>query len=316
MDPSTSNLTPSITPWTAEDKLDESALRRHLRFLVKHGMGVCLGAYSTGEGLLLEPAEKRRLYEIGVEELRGRVPAVAASLGYTSTAVVIRNAQEAHEIGVDAVQIYPPRPGPEAAQLPLKTLEAFYRDICEAVSGPLYLGLQPENMPDRTFPIELIGQLLSDYPHIRGINCTTRDERELLRVANAFCAKVPVRCGGSLSLIGAHLQAGGVGYLGLEGNVSPSWINGLTEALRRRGPSAAGELLEKLKALAAVLRVQPVSTVKAALNMLGLIEPYVRRPYLPLDSAERASLMERLVELRILPPGGKTTTNGAVARGV
>lgn len=308
MDPAARNLTPCVTPWTAEDALDESALRRQLRFLAKHGMGVCLGAYSTGEGLLLEPAEKRRLYEIGVEELRGRVPAVAASLGYTSTAVVIRNAREAQAIGVDAVQIYPPRPGPEAARLPLKTLEVFYREVCEAVTAPLFLGVQLDNMPDKTFPIELLGRLLSDYSHIRGINCTTRDEGEQLRLTNAFAARVPVRCGGSLNIIGPHLEAGGAGYLGLEGCVAPDWLNGFTEALRHGRRAAAAELFEKLKALGAVLRVEPISGVKAALGMLGLIEPHVRRPYLPLDSAEAASLRERLAEIGLLPPAGERTS--------
>lgn len=298
MEAKTPNLTACVTPWMADDKLDEPALRRHLRFLGRRNVGVCLGAYNTGEGLLMEPAEKRRLYEIGVEELKGKVPVFAVSLGYSSTATVIKNAKEATSIGVDGAQLYPPRPGPAASPVPLPMLERFYRDIAEAVTGPLVLGLQSENMPDRTFPIELFDKIISDYPHIKAINCTARDEAELVKVTKAFGHKIPVRCAG-LGAIVANMEAGGVGYLGGEGNVAPTWINNVVTHYRRGDTAKAKEEIARVQKVSAVTRAYAIRGEKAAVHVLGRIGPYVRRPYLTLGQPEISQIAAGLKELGI-----------------
>jgi 4-hydroxy-tetrahydrodipicolinate synthase len=271
------------------DEIDEPALRRHLRFLGKRGIGVCMGAYGIGEGLLLTDAEKRRLYQIAVEELKGAVPVIAASLGYTSTAEVVRNAREALATGVDAAQIYPPRPWPTFYPMPLRIVEAFYRDVCEAVHGPLVLGLQSDSMPDRRFPMDTIGTLLQDYPHITAINCTASDEVQMAEVVGAFGRTLPVRCA-RVDMIIATLEAGGVGCTATEGNVTPTWINQIVVCVRNGDLTTARKTLSNVMQLAQTIDKYTVRGVKTALHLLGRIGPWVRRPYLPLDLDETAEI--------------------------
>ena len=59
----------------------------------------------------------------------GRVPVYAAALGFQATDEVIELALEAAAIGVTAVQIHPPRPGPIAIRPTPSELERYYADV-------------------------------------------------------------------------------------------------------------------------------------------------------------------------------------------
>ncbi|MSQ25342.1 MAG: dihydrodipicolinate synthase family protein [Dehalococcoidia bacterium] len=298
MSAKTPNLAACVTPLTSRGALDEAALRRHMRFMRKRNIGLCLGAYNTGQGLLLTPREVRRIYEIGVEELKGKVPVYAVSLGYTATAVVIKKAREAAAIGVDGVQLYPPRPGPAASPVPLKELDRFYRDLFEAVDGPLVLGLQSENMPEKTFPVDVMRKWFDEYPHIAGINCTARDEGQLRVISQTFGSRVPVRNSGAGNVF-ANLESGGVGFLGSEANVAPTFVNNIVSAWKRGDMAAAKENLAKVQRLGAVLRQASVRSEQAAVHLLGRIGPTIRRPYLPLEGEQLRAVAAVLDELGI-----------------
>ena len=294
----TPNLAACVTPLTSRGALDEAALRRHMRFMRKRNIGLCLGAFNTGQGLLLTPREVRRLYEIGVEELKGHVPVYAVSLGYTSTKVVVKKAREAVEIGVDGVQLYPPRPGPSSSPAPLRELDRFYRDIFEAVAGPLVLGLQSENMPEKTFPLDVMRKWFDEYPHIAGINCTARDEGQLQAIAKAFGGRVTVRTSGAGNVF-ANLESGGIGWLGAEANIAPTFANGIVEGWKRGDMAAAKENLAKVQRLGAVLRQSSVRSEQAAVHLMGRIGPTIRKPYLPLEGEQLRAVAAVLDELGI-----------------
>src|SRR5258706_5318517 len=101
----------SITPFTRDGALDETLLRSHLRFLAAGGVGVFLCSQGSGEGDLLSAAEKLRVYEAGVDELRGVAPVCAAGIGLAgSTAEIAALARGAEAARVDAVYVLPPRP--------------------------------------------------------------------------------------------------------------------------------------------------------------------------------------------------------------
>ena len=278
-------------------RLDEAALRRHLRFLASKGVGLCLGALNSGEGMLLRREEVRRLYEIGVEEVGGAVPVVAVSLGYTATEIIIEMAREAAGVGVSGVQLYPPRPG-AASVVTWAEVDAFYRTILDAIEAPIYLGLQAVNMPNGTIPIDLVEGLLADYAHVVGINCAAPEE-QLKAVTAAFGSRVAVRAGGSSQLL-TLLDAGGAGCLSSEANVAPTLVTSICAAHRRGDEQEARKLFETLRNLSSVLRAYPVRSEKQAVHALwGHIGPHVRRPYLPLGREAGERLASALDELGI-----------------
>ncbi|MFA5027657.1 MAG: dihydrodipicolinate synthase family protein [Candidatus Methylomirabilota bacterium] len=119
---------PMTTPFDADGRLDEEALRADARYLVEvaavHGVAIC---GSTGEGHTLTTAETRRITEIVTGEVDGRIPVITGIIT-DSTASAIERGLAVKEFGVAALQVTPPhylfRPDDDAM---LRHFEALSR---------------------------------------------------------------------------------------------------------------------------------------------------------------------------------------------
>jgi 4-hydroxy-tetrahydrodipicolinate synthase len=119
---------PMTTPFASDGTIDEEALRADARYMVEvarvHGVAIC---GSTGEGHTLTTAETRRITEIVVRELRGRIPVITGIIT-DSTASAIERGLAVKDLGVAALQITPPhylfRPDDDAM---LRHFEALTR---------------------------------------------------------------------------------------------------------------------------------------------------------------------------------------------
>ena len=67
----------SITTFDDNGALDEAAFRAHLRRFAEAGVSVYVGGSGSGEGYALTYEERERVFQIAVEELKGRVPVAA-----------------------------------------------------------------------------------------------------------------------------------------------------------------------------------------------------------------------------------------------
>ena len=73
------------TVFASDGSFDENAMRRYLRRQIDARLGVYLGSGGNGETHATSPDELSRLYAVGVEECRGKVP-VHANLPEEHTA--------------------------------------------------------------------------------------------------------------------------------------------------------------------------------------------------------------------------------------
>jgi 4-hydroxy-tetrahydrodipicolinate synthase len=91
-----------ITPFTKDDRLDESGLRANIDWYLEEGShGIsCLG--SIGEYVALTDDERKRVIDITVEQVNGRIPVIAGNGGST-TKNTIRWTQYAKDAGADGV---------------------------------------------------------------------------------------------------------------------------------------------------------------------------------------------------------------------
>ena len=286
----------AVTPFAADGEIDEAALRADIERYARAGVGVYVGSYGTGEGHLLREHEIARLYEIGVDAAAGRTPVYAAAIGFTDTDRVIEQALAALRIGVDAVQIHPPRPGPIAIRPRPNELARFYEDVLREVRGPVHLTNQVV-MSGYALPLELLEHLISSYRNVEALNTSDPNAGASAEVVRLLAPRVPVYVG-VISQLVTSLALGGAGALCYEADVAPElclavvarFMAGDVDGLRR-------DHARLLKLNAVLTQFQNPRSVKAALRHLGLGNGKLRRPYLELPPEEVAVIAAALDEI-------------------
>lgn len=288
----------SITPFGHTGAIEPTLLRTHLRFLADAGVGVYIASQGSGEGDLLSFDEKVSLYRIAADELRGRVPIVAAGIGLAaSTATTCALAVAAQTAGVDAVQIIGPRPGP--LRLRDDELEAHFRAVIESVECDVHVSNNTA-LAGYELPFGIVERLVDDYPRVRVVNVSDPRPDELrayvARLVERFGARLDVRVGMLRELVAMH-QLGARGVLCFEPNVAPRLVTDVWARLEAGEPPDAERLLRLNRALS--LGGNPRS-LKAALSIIGRDGGVLRAPYLPLSQADDADLEHELRALDLV----------------
>ncbi len=94
------------TPFNDQDTFDEDAYRALIRFVLPHVDGV-VPCGTTGEFSFLTPEEHRRVIDVCLDEVAGRVPVVAGT-GQISTRETIALTEWAAQAGADAALVVAP----------------------------------------------------------------------------------------------------------------------------------------------------------------------------------------------------------------
>lgn len=100
-------MPPMVTPFDANEDLDEASLRADVRYLIEEAgvHGVAVGG-STGEGHTLTTDELRRAVGAAVEVADGRVPVIAGII-VDSTRQAVERTRALADLNVAALQITP-----------------------------------------------------------------------------------------------------------------------------------------------------------------------------------------------------------------
>jgi len=285
-----------LTPFAADESLDEVALRAHLQRLAAAGSGVYLGGSGSGEAYTLDAQEARRVLEIGVEELRGRVPVRAMGVEPRSAREMIAYARVAADVGVDALQVYSldvghgNRPRPDE-------LRRYLADVLDAVTLPVVLS--SHFSVGYALPPDLVAELAQQHDGIIGVNCSHDDLTALVALLDAVGDRLEVHVGGPMHALSC-LALGGHGFLSSEGNLAPTLCVSVVEAYRRDDFAASRDAYARLLRLhAGFRRLGGIAAVKCALELLGLPGGTVRPPRMPLDPGRRAAVAALLDDLDV-----------------
>jgi len=284
-----------VTPLDQDEKLDESGIREVINYLIEsgiHGIFVC---GSQGESYAFSEDERKRIIELAVDEVNGRVP-VYAGTGSTTTKATIDLSRYALDVGADAVTLVTPyfiRPSQDE-------LYMHYKRVAESVDIPVVL----YNNPGRTnvnLEAETVKRL-AEIDNIVGIKDSSGD----LTLTAQYIMECPEDfsvLAGRDSLILATLLYGGRGAVAATANVAPRLVVGIYENFIRGDLERARELQFKLLPLrlAFSLGTFPV-VVKEAMNLLGKPSGPARSPVSSLPEEKRKRLKLLLKDLDILPP--------------
>lgn len=96
-----------ITPFKPNEELDEEGFRSNINFLIDQGVDGLLAAGTTGESATLTHDEHKRLIEILIDEVDGRV-ATLAGAGSNSTKEALELVEFAEDTGADFALVITP----------------------------------------------------------------------------------------------------------------------------------------------------------------------------------------------------------------
>ena len=132
-------IPPLTTPFTKSGDIYEEGLRRLVDFQVEkgvHGLFIC-GTY--GSGPIMSVAERKRVHEIVIDQVAGRIT-VVAHVGSTSTAQSLELARHAEKTGADYVAAVPPYYYRHDERVVIE----FFRTLASAVEVPFYVYNNPK----------------------------------------------------------------------------------------------------------------------------------------------------------------------------
>jgi 4-hydroxy-tetrahydrodipicolinate synthase len=285
--PPPSTYVVGITPFAADESLDEAALRAHLQRLAAAGIGVYLGGSGSGEAYTLDAREARRVLEIGVDELRGRVPVRAMGVEPRSAREMIAYGRVAADVGVDALQVYSLDVG-HGNRPRSDELRRYLSDVLDAVTLPVVLS--SHFSVGYALPPDLVAELVDQHDGIIGIHCSHDDLTALVALLDAVGDRIEVHVGGPMHALSC-LALGGHGFLSSEGNLAPRLCVSVVDAYASGDFDACqGAHARLLRLHAGLRRLGGIAATKYALELLALPGGTVRPPRLPVDGDRRAAV--------------------------
>ena len=277
-----------VTPFKRDGKVDEDALRRFVEWQVAEGIHFVVPCGSTGEAATMTPAEHRRVVEVTVEAVAGRVPVVAgAGSNDTSRAIAMSKEMKAagatHLLHVSPMYNKPPQRG----------IIAHFRAIIDAVDLPIVI----YNVPGRT------GSNIEARTTLELAKCTSIVAvKEASGNINQIADIIRDRPQGFSVLSGDDsitlpvMALGGEGVISVTSNATPRLMAQLCDACAANDLVTARNLHRRLQPWMAAAFIEPNPIpAKAALSMLGMMENVLRLPLVPLSESNMSAVQASLV---------------------
>lgn len=285
-----------VTPFTRDGALDEAVLRRLVRRQIGAGINFLVPCGTTGENPTLTREEHLRVVAITVEEAKpAGVPVLAGAGGY-STSEVAELALECERAGANGVLSVTPyynKPTPEG-------LYAHYKAIAAKTSLPIIV----YNVPGRTAlnvePATM--KRLAEIDSVVGVKEASGNINQMGAILSMLPERFTVLSGDD-SMTLPLLALGGRGLISVASNEIPAEMTALVQAGLAGDFAKARELHFRYLPLMDVNFVEsnPIP-VKAAMGLMGLLEPAWRLPMVPPKAASLARIEAVLAHLGLLRP--------------
>ena len=284
-----------VTPFRSDLSLDEEALTALVRRQVESGIHFLVPCGTTGENPTLNKQERLRVVEITLKEAKGKVPILAGAGGYnTSEVVELARELEAMEVdGLLSVTPYYNKPTPQG-------LYEHYKAIAAATRLPIVLYNVPSRTGTNITPSTLAR--LASIDNIVGVKEASGDIGQMAAIFQSVPKTFSVLSGDD-SVTLPLMALGGVGVISVASNEIPAEMSALCDACLKGDFATAREIHRRYHALMEVNFVESnPGPVKAALSMMGLIQPYYRLPMAPPRPDSQAKISAVLEELALAAP--------------
>ncbi|GEL76985.1 2,4-dihydroxyhept-2-ene-1,7-dioic acid aldolase [Tenuibacillus multivorans] len=293
------SITPVITPFKSNFEVDYEKQSELIEYQLENGTHAISVTGTSGEPSSLTIEERVKVMENAYKTINGRVP-FAPGTGSTNHDETMYLTKKAEEMGADAAMVIVPyynKPNQQA-------LYKHFKTIADAVDIPIIV----YNIPGRTaknLEVETLARLVEDCPNIVGVKESNKDFEHVNRVL-LNCGRDFLLYSGIELLCYPMLAIGGAGSISATANVEPKKVAEMHNAWFDGDIKRAQELHYELMNLNDVLfKDTNPAPVKAALGMMGKIEPVLRLPMdLPSEALQK-EIRDTLVDYKLLEDAHK-----------
>ena len=294
-------FSPICTPFSPDgERIDEDKTRRLIDLQIKNGVHGIIPCGGTGEFFALDVNERKRVTEIAVEHVNGRVP-VMAHTGACGTREVIDLSRHAERAGADALMVVPPFYAVPSDD----EIVGHYESINRAVSLPVML----YNIPSESkinLRLDLLHRLV-EIDNVQMIKDSSGDLSYLQRVVEELGDQLTV-FNGADTLSYAALSHGARGCVWGAANPTPGQCVELYKlVVEQRELLKARELWALLFPLNRFFETEGyTAAVMAATTMAWLDIGEPRAPFRPLTASKKTELGKLMAPLGL--PGAAATS--------
>jgi 4-hydroxy-tetrahydrodipicolinate synthase len=276
-----------VTPFQRDLSLDEETLRALIRRQIEAGINFLVPCGTTGESPTLTRAEHLRVVGIALEEARDKVPVLAGAGGY-NTSEVIELARELERMGVDGILSVTPyynKPTQEGLYQHYKAIASAIRlpIVVYSVQGRTGVNIEPATMAR-----------LAAIENIVGVKEASGNIGQVATILNEVPTTFTVLSGDDAVTIPV-MALGGRGIVSVVSNQIPGEMTQLAQACLRGDFETARRTQARYLPLMNVNFVEsnPIP-VKAAMGLMGLLQPVYRLPMTPPSPANLARIAKVL----------------------
>lgn len=281
-----------VTPFR-NGQIDEQRLGELLEFHIKEGTHGIVPCGSTGESATLSHEEHKRMVEMTLRMVDGRVPVIAGT-GSNSTEEALTLTRHAKKAGADGALLITPyynKPTQEGLYL-------HFERIAKQVDIPIVL----YNVPGRT-GINMTPQTvqrLTKAPNIVAIKEASGSLQQVSEIINLCGDKITVLSGDDILTL-PILAVGGKGVISVTANVVPADTASLVTEFEAGNWIKAREINNYLHAInqALFLETNPIP-VKTALSLMGKISGELRLPLCQMSESNLNTLKNVMRGYRLL----------------
>lgn len=286
-------IPPMITPFDSNGEIDEKALREVVSFLSKnvHGLFLC-GTY--GSGPLMSVEQRKRVVEITIDEVRGKIP-VIVHVGAASTDTSVDLAKHAESNGALCIASVPPyyyRPSE-------RDIIHHYERLVKAISIPVYVYNNP-----KTVGYGISSELMSKIADV-GVQGVKDSSFDMMVFAD-FQRKLGNRgfdiVMGTEALFLLASILGARAFIPGLGNAFPEICVELYETCMKKNYENAWDVQKRVNRVRDVMKIAGATIVSVyeMLKMRGINAGLPKSPFRPVDESTREIIREELQKLQML----------------
>ena len=164
-------LLPKYVPSDEDGSIDEQSFRNHIRWLIRKGVHVI--GFNCGADFDYNDAERKRITEILVEEINGRIPCIMGASGW-DTETAIKRAKDVEKMGADVVFMTGPPLTRPLSSNPQRAIVDHFKRVSDAVNIPISFYNTPSAWPGIMAP-ETLRKIEEAAPRVEYIKAGPRE---------------------------------------------------------------------------------------------------------------------------------------------